>query len=59
MKKQSELQAPGLRDPAKAGYMVASMAFRRFPPNCPFYNESQANRDLWYAGFDSYFEKKH
>jgi len=31
MKKQTELQAPGIRDPAKAGYLVASMGLLPLP----------------------------
>ena len=54
MKKQTELQAPGIRDPAKAGYLVASIGFYRFPPNVPFYNDSQSNRDAWFAGYDGH-----
>ena len=54
MKKDAEMVAPGIRNPEIAGYIVASMGFYRFPPDCPFYSKSKTNRDLWYRGFDSH-----
>lgn len=56
-KKSTELQAPGLADPVRSGYIVASMGFYRFPPDIDFYGDTEAGRvnsELWLSGYDSH-----